>query len=182
MPPSTGRLVVPGKDQFEAALLEVLVQCSAGSYCSIGESSAALLNTCLQQQGEQTAHQEYSSFKFWSQAEKIREVAQVAFICVEATSRNNHDAPEQSTDNSQLAYLGGLCRQYPHGVIVVQYRASSGLRQKYFAAGFTEAVYWDDSAGPAAVYVYRLSHYKSQPSWLNSKYWANPERFDMPPE
>ena len=28
-------------------------------------------------------------------------------------------------------------------------------------------------------YLYSLRHYKTPPAWLNAKYWANPERWDL---
>ena len=28
-------------------------------------------------------------------------------------------------------------------------------------------------------YEYRLSHYKQSPDWLNARFWANPERFNL---
>lgn len=31
-------------------------------------------------------------------------------------------------------------------------------------------------------YEYRMSDYKSPPDWLNARFWANPDRFDLPEE
>lgn len=187
MQPNTGRTVVTGDlEEFENALSDVLIHCSPGSMVSIGGSASRLVEDWLHHHGKDLPHSRYPCLEDWAGSDKTRESAQVVFLKFDPMAASELERREISSQNLQLSYLGALCRQYPFGVIIVQPNTTSELRQKFFAAGFMEAVHWVDSADenrqPTAVYVYRLSNYKSAPSWLNAKYWANPERYDLPPE
>ena len=68
--------------------------------------------------------------------------------------------------------------------------ASGGLaRSDFFSLGFVDASREITSqitnatgaggTGPGLLYRYTLRDYKSVPGWLNSKYWAHPERWNV---
>lgn len=46
-------------------------------------------------------------------------------------------------------------------------------RSDFFSLGYTECTASTD------LYLYSLKHYKTPPAWLNAKYWAHPERWDL---
>ncbi len=83
------------------------------------------------------------------------------------------------------ASLGIACRKSPDLVLVEKTESSTDSVQigdeRFFAFGFR-------SLGQASIqprtqtrwYAYRLSDYKQAPDWLNARFWAHPERFDLP--
>ncbi len=56
-------------------------------------------------------------------------------------------------------------------------------RSDYFSLGYVECPVSFPVSGegsPATQhYLYSLEHYKTPPTWLNAKYWANPERWNL---
>jgi len=85
--------------------------------------------------------------------------------------------------------LGLSCRLYPQRLLVkVSGREPVIPAARFFAFGFrrmaqttmAELTEQDGMSGDwPIIYEYRLADYKRTPDWLNAKYWANPERFDV---
>ena len=76
--------------------------------------------------------------------------------------------------------LGAAVRAFPNRLIVYtqESKASDAL---FFAFGFRKLDVLDGDTPNTQHrwYEFRLSHYKQPPDWLNSKFWANPMRFDL---
>jgi len=43
--------------------------------------------------------------------------------------------------------------------------------------GFTKVAEFEQAGKPVHIYAFDMAHYKQTPDWLNSRHWANPERF-----
>lgn len=106
-------------------------------------------------------------------------ISQTALVC-------NIDAADCNVERS----LGRASRAFPHRVLVCCKEtdpASSRFSPKpndsvFFALGFVRLNQCSPSASTSESgrwYEYRMTQYKSVPDWLNSKYWANPERFNI---
>lgn len=76
--------------------------------------------------------------------------------------------------------MGRAVRAFPHRLIVYTLvnQTSDAL---FYSFGFKKlnVLQGAESAQHYQWYEFRLSHYKPQPDWLNSRFWANPERFDL---
>lgn len=89
-------------------------------------------------------------------------------------------------DDSALArLLGEACRRSPARLIAwlvatpgVEPVPDTGL----FAFGFRRVFDCHEEGCHHSVYEFTLSGYKAPPDWLNSRFWANPERFDINPD
>mgnify|MGYP000102732060 CR=1 FL=1 len=51
------------------------------------------------------------------------------------------------------------------------------LEQEYFALGFSHRALHEPLSQQFCAYGFSIRHYKTTPDWLNSKFWANPERW-----
>jgi len=49
--------------------------------------------------------------------------------------------------------------------------------QRYFALGYRRRQLTTQLKSKYIAYGFCINHYKTTPDWLNSKYWANPERW-----
>ena len=86
------------------------------------------------------------------------------------------------TQQNRQVLLGKAVRACPHRVIV---RCSTQPGESvneavFFALGFTRLPVTDtalSASDSSSWFEYRLSQYKAAPDWLNSRFWANPERF-----
>ncbi len=80
--------------------------------------------------------------------------------------------------------LGALCQRFPNQVLIeLQHEqedkpAAHEFRQACFALGFRQALHSVSDGTEYQLYEYRLKNYKQAPDWLNSRFWANPERFN----
>lgn len=77
--------------------------------------------------------------------------------------------------------LGEVIRLFPDQVLV-NCRDNTLGDERFFAFGFTR--YYPDAANrsqdlESCWYEYRMRDYKSPPDWLNARFWANPERFNL---
>lgn len=77
--------------------------------------------------------------------------------------------------------LAGL-RDRCQALLLVEESAEAPLltEAQYFALGFQRHAVSAASAACVSLYAYSLYDYKTPPDWLNAKYWAHPERFDLP--
>jgi len=80
--------------------------------------------------------------------------------------------------------LGVACRTSPGLVLVEHANARAGLKlfadEQFFAYGFRRIGQTADVSGMQQQwYVYSLRDYKQAPDWLNARFWAHPERFDL---
>ena len=81
--------------------------------------------------------------------------------------------------------LGTICQRFPNQVLIeLQYdpndkTAALNFRQACFAMGFRRALNMVSDGSEYQLYEYRLKNYKQAPDWLNSRFWANPERFNI---
>lgn len=94
--------------------------------------------------------------------------------------------------------LGRLCRSFPNGVLVELARGLPLLDEQFFAHGFQKLnslgkkssnslleqnlsnhLSAQSSASGERCFEYCLSNYKAVPHWLNSRFWAHPERFHL---
>lgn len=82
--------------------------------------------------------------------------------------------------------LGTICRRFPNQVLIELRHALNDktvaldFRQTCFAMGFRQALHSVSDGSEYQLYEYRLKNYKQAPEWLNSRFWANPERFNIP--
>lgn len=53
------------------------------------------------------------------------------------------------------------------------------VRNDFFALGYRQADFKGSNQAVGPLYFYSLREYKQVPGWLNSRYWANPERWDI---
>ena len=82
-------------------------------------------------------------------------------------------------------HLGRAIRAFPHRVLLHCHISSDKTPftdNTFFAFGFKSLHVMQDEGmceGHTRWYEYRLSDYKSAPDWLNARFWANPDRFDL---
>jgi len=86
--------------------------------------------------------------------------------------------------------LGGLCRSFPFGVLLEIAADVDAPDQQLFSHGFQKL---GDAGKKMAqsndkhhflnseerCFKFRLEEYKAVPDWLNAKFWAHPERFNL---
>lgn len=92
------------------------------------------------------------------------------------------DLPSNSA-NPQTQ-LGLACRTSPRLVLVEhsqdQITAELLPDEQFFAFGFRRIGNSTDISGlQTHWYAYSLRDYKQSPKWLNARFWAHPERFDL---
>lgn len=93
---------------------------------------------------------------------------------------------DPAIDDKQLARsLGEACRRSPQGVVV--WCAGTELTERlsaerFYAFGFRRVLDVHEEGIRHVLYEYRLADYKQPPDWLNARYWAHPERFDLDPD
>ena len=85
--------------------------------------------------------------------------------------------------------LGQARRMAPHGLLVelgadkLDQQCDNGAMslsdERFFAFGFRLVNTQHTVETSNRLYAYRLSDYKQAPEWLNARFWANPERFDI---
>ncbi len=80
--------------------------------------------------------------------------------------------------------LGLACRTSPQLVLVEHVQTSPDTHlladEQFFAFGFRRLLTNTYNSGmQRKLFGYRLSDYKQAPSWLNARFWAHPERFDL---
>ncbi len=80
--------------------------------------------------------------------------------------------------------LGLACRTSPRLVLVEHAQTSPDTQlladEQFFAFGFRRLLTSTCNSGmQCKLFGYRLSDYKQAPSWLNARFWAHPERFDL---
>ncbi|MBX2879811.1 MAG: hypothetical protein KTR32_07760 [Granulosicoccus sp.] len=91
----------------------------------------------------------------------------------------------ESDTHSIDMQLGQAIRLFPDHLLVTCCDPSlspSLTDEQFFAFGFRRlgaAPEPSNSSGRPCWYEYRMREYKSAPDWLNARYWANPERFDL---
>jgi len=80
--------------------------------------------------------------------------------------------------------LGVACRTSP-GLVLVEHSSSSCAAallgdEQFFAFGFRRISQASEVSGlQQQWYAYSLRDYKQSPDWLNARFWAHPERFDL---
>lgn len=91
------------------------------------------------------------------------------------------DLPIGTEDPQSL--LGLACRASPRLLLIEQTGSESSnfllADEQFFAFGFRVAEKTEESGLQRALYAYSLSDYKRAPDWLNAKFWAHPERYDL---
>ena len=89
--------------------------------------------------------------------------------------------------NDQTPYLdealGRASRLFPEQLLVCL-EGVTRSDQAFFAFGFRRLNVVNSASKSAGTrwFEYRLSTYKSSPDWLNARFWANPDRFDVDDE
>jgi len=89
---------------------------------------------------------------------------------------NDADKPEK--------VLGAACRLSPSLVLVEHSNSASASAlyadEQFFAFGFRRVGQLQGVSGlQQQWYAYSLRDYKQSPEWLNARFWAHPERFDL---
>ena len=90
--------------------------------------------------------------------------------------------PSDSAQPEML--LGAAGRACPRLVLVEHVTSASDATllgdEHFFALGYKRLADVTDSTDiQRSWYAYSLSDYKQAPDWLNARFWANPERFDL---
>ena len=78
--------------------------------------------------------------------------------------------------------VGQACRLSPQLVIAenaVPDAEANHNDEFFFAYGFRRLGAEMAAQGGVCWYAYSLSDYKQAPDWLNARFWAHPERFDL---
>ncbi|MBX2836514.1 MAG: hypothetical protein KTR35_06650 [Gammaproteobacteria bacterium] len=172
MLPNTARRVEQSIDQFDAALAAWVLETSPDALVLIGQRVGQQLQAGITTQLSDACPQRYDSLSDWIATGHSPPANALVLVSV----------AQKDLTQLQNRQVGALCRAFPQGVLIVDYAASSKSRQQFFANGFIELLACQQPEKNAAAYLYQLRNYKPAPSWLNSKYWAHPERFDLPPE
>ncbi len=93
---------------------------------------------------------------------------------------------ENARDDDALAQrLGNACRRSPTRLVVWQQDHEDGDHvpaERFFSFGFRRVFECREQDCRHVLYEYRLSAYKDPPDWLNARFWAHPERFDIDPD
>lgn len=85
-------------------------------------------------------------------------------------------------DRALSQRIGAACRASPERLLVWQIDDLGGDRvpaEVFFSFGFRRVLECIEDGRHHVVHEYRLAEYKSPPDWLNSRFWANPERFEL---
>ena len=109
--------------------------------------------------------------------ETSRTVERDSTNCVMCLHLSNDAADPEAT-------LGLACRTSPRLLLVEQSSAHSSdfslADEHFFAFGFRVVEKCQDAGLHKNLYAYSLRDYKQAPEWLNARFWAHPERFDLP--
>ena len=86
------------------------------------------------------------------------------------------------TDNPD-ELLGTACRASPR-LVIAEHSSHDETEQtvndeQFFAFGFRLLGRSEHAGGHSSWYAFSLSDYKQAPDWLNARFWAHPERFDL---
>lgn len=92
------------------------------------------------------------------------------------------DLPDDADYPEQVLGLG--CRLSPNLLLVEHSQRSVDAKllgdEQFFAHGFRLFDKTTDNLGlQRHRYVFSLSDYKQSPDWLNARFWAHPERFNV---
>ena len=104
-------------------------------------------------------------------AERLQSASILMMICTDSIDTLPHQ-------------LGTICQRFPNQVLIeLQHNTSDEaaaqvFRQVCFAMGFRQALHCVSDTTEYQLYEYRLKNYKQAPDWLNSRFWAHPERFN----
>lgn len=83
----------------------------------------------------------------------------------------------ENLDETQARHLINRVRLYAAPRILLAAQSDGALDEEAFRAlGF--ALLGTDAAAGMRVFYYDIDTYKPVPDWLNSRYWANPERWE----
>ncbi len=107
----------------------------------------------------------------------LRNIAQFDLVYLMDLPVNTHSTNLCPQLVQCLAQIQGHCR----GELVVEYTQRGGVStdNQFSALGFTRVLAGGGGEEGVALYRYSLHSYKIAPDWLNSKHWANPERWDL---
>jgi len=85
-----------------------------------------------------------------------------------------------NVESSAEQLLGQAVRGFPARLVVYTSDARA-TDTVFFSFGFRKLQVEGNSESTSDTrwYEFRLSHYKQQPHWLNARFWANPERFEL---
>ena len=108
--------------------------------------------------------------------------AEESLKSVESAGENEQTAVLSVNDLGEALsqQIGQAVRAFPNRLIV--YTCDQAAPDTlFFSFGFRKL---DVAQGVSSGlenrwYEYRLSHYKQSPDWLNARFWANPERFNL---
>lgn len=92
------------------------------------------------------------------------------------SSANADSNVDQPRSTALTTCLGEAVRRFPERLIICV-EADQPDDAAFFAFGFRRLQLAEASS--IRLYEYCLSEYKQAPAWLNSRYWAHPERFGM---
>jgi len=122
------------------------------------------------------------------------EQAAAQFAQPHSGGESNHDdlltlVLQVDPDEQQAArMLGHAIRTFPQRVVVfcmASDQSRNAVSELFYSLGFrrlqapTAPTAQHDLSEPGCWFEYRMSQYKPAPEWLNARYWANPERFEV---
>lgn len=90
-----------------------------------------------------------------------------------------------SSIDKLTACIGTVCQRFPEQVLIeLQHSANDksaaqAFHLDCFSLGFRHALQSAHDGTEYQLYEYRLKNYKQAPDWLNSRFWAHPERFKL---
>ena len=89
--------------------------------------------------------------------------------------------PQSLTTTETISQLVAAARdRWARQVLVLVPKQSNNhaTESEFFALGFQHRQLPDALQVDFAAYGFSITRYKATPDWLNSKYWANPERWN----
>ncbi len=163
---------------FSATCAEQLLQHSPERIVLIGPFQAMLdaLKTRVQnQQSAALNESELWLFDSWQTFESSPERQKLPGTKVAACfSLDAHISGKQ-----QDLIIGSACRAFPLHLLVEDTAKPSRDNALFFAHGFRQLVADVPGGANRKMFEFRLHDYKQSPDWLNARFWAHPERFNV---
>lgn len=166
---------------YDQRLIKRLLAPQPNTVALVGESvfrvEAELLRASAETDNSQTQPVVYKTAHIPAYIEDSKATERNIAQCVMCMDISDHGENPESL-------LGLACRASPKLLLVEQTTAETSdfmvKDEQFFAFGFRVVEKITESGVQRALYSYSLSEYKQAPDWLNAKFWARPERFDLP--
>lgn len=171
--PATGEQL-PGLDtQLQQDLTAWVQQLAPATLLAIGHRASELLRGLLPDVAQLEAIDSRDAFA------ATRGLGAFELVLVTDTVEHmDKPAAEQLLGNLRDLHAHHLFLLVPIGPVETG-QCSIWVPGDLLALGMSRVGQYSSGAGRYQLYHFALETYKQVPDWLNSKYWAHPERFDI---